>query len=178
MDVLYLYNILHIAKHYYSAGCGIRRVLDAYYLNEKYGAVIDKSRINKALEVVNAEKFAADLGRLAQVWFGSEETNHPKNRMAEHIIHAGLHGNMGNERQYRLEEKFDPTLRFAKLRYYLQRFFGTGGVLRKRYPVLERHPILYPFCWLWRAVNALNPRSLKRVRREVKTIQQIAETEE
>lgn len=28
---LYLYNILHIAKHYYYGGCGIRRVLDAFF---------------------------------------------------------------------------------------------------------------------------------------------------
>ena len=31
-DAFYAYNILHIAKHYHYGGCGIRRVLDVYYL--------------------------------------------------------------------------------------------------------------------------------------------------
>lgn len=177
-DVFYLYNILHITKHYFSAGCGIRRVLDAYYLNQVYGPVIDAEQIHHALETINAGQFAADLEKLAQAWFGLEETRYHRNRLAEHIIHAGLHGNLLNEWQYHMEEKFDPTIRFAKLRYYLRRFFGTDGVLRKRYPVLQRYPILYPFCWFWRIVSTLSPSSLKRVRREVKTIQQIPETEE
>ena len=177
-NAFYLYSILHIAKHYFCAGCGIRRVLDVYYLNKNYATIINQDHIQNALKCVNAAEFANEMGKLANTWFGKEEAAFPRSRMATHIINAGLHGNWLNERQSRLEEKIDKSVRFPKLKYFLRRFLGTGGVLRKRYPVLERHPILYPICWFRRAVGALRPGSVKRVRREVKLVADIAQTEE
>lgn len=68
-NAFYLYNILHIAKHFHCGGCGIRRVLDVYYLNRHYGKRIDRAYIQAALETVDAVELAQELTQLAEGWF-------------------------------------------------------------------------------------------------------------
>lgn len=169
-ETLYLYNIAHIAKHYFKGGCGIRRVLDVYFLNEKLGAVIDRSQIRRALEPVNGAQFYDELQSLADAWFSKEGQSFPRTEMAAYIVNSGLHGNRPNELKHQLEKTFDNTLRFAKLRYFLRRFWGSGGQLRKKYPILERHKILYPLCWLHRSFRALQPQRFKRIRKEAEAV--------
>jgi hypothetical protein len=170
LNTVYLYNILHIAKHYFGGGCGIRRVLDVYYLNRKYGQIIDRKWIQNALERVNAAEFAASLSNLAEVWFGNAEQELPENEMASYIVNSGIHGHRPNELKHRLEKTFDSTVRFARTKYLLRRFLGVGGEMRKKYPLLRRYPILYPFCWLHRSFRALQPERRKRIRKEFKAV--------
>lgn len=178
LNAFYLYNILHIAKHYFSGGCGIRRVLDVYYLNENYGQIIHRTDIQNALKCVNAADFAADLGRLANAWFGREEQAFPRTETVRYIQNSGLHGSRPNELNHYLEKTFDNTGRFAKLKYFLRRFLGTGGDLQKKYPILERRKILYPFCWIHRSIRALQPGRIKRIRKEFKAVMNAEATEE
>lgn len=174
----YLYNILHIAKHYFLNGCGIRRVLDAYYLNKNYSQIIDGSYIKSILERANAADFAAELAELANTWFGMEEQDFPKTKMARFFIQSGLHGTRANELKNHLAKTFDSTVRFAKLKYFLRRVLGTPKNLRKDYPVLERYIFLYPFCWLYRTFRALKPQKLKRLRKEVEAVMNTKTTDE
>jgi hypothetical protein len=170
LNTFYLYNILHIAKHYFKGGCGIRRVLDVYYLNKHYAQTIDRTVIRHTLERVNAADFAAELGALANAWFAEEEQALPRSKMGSYIINSGLHGSYPNELKHRLEKNVDHTSRFAKQKYFLRRFFGTGGELRKKFPILERHKILYPFCWFYRSFRALQPQRMKRIRKEIRAV--------
>jgi hypothetical protein len=170
LNEFYLYNILHIARHYFYGGCGIRRVLDAYYLSNHYGHIINRKYFKTALERVGAADFAAELAKLADVWFSAEEQTVLRSEMATRIIQSGLHGTRTNATKKYLENNYDSTARFGKLKYFLHRFVGSGGILRKAYPVLERHKILYPFCWLHRAFCFLRPKVIKRFISEVKAV--------
>ena len=178
LDTFYLYNLLHIAKHYFRGGCGIRRVLDVYYLNKHYGHLINRTAIRQALEHANAADFAAGLNSLALSWFGEGEEDLPQTDMAGYILNSGLHGNRYNEVKNRLDKTFDKTTRFAKVKFLIRRVFGAGGTLKNKYPVLERHKILYPFCWLHRTFRALRPKKLKRIRNEVRTVMKTKPNEE
>lgn len=170
INEFYLYNILHIAKHYLYGGCGIRRVLDVYYLNRNYGKVIDKQYVKSVLETAKAADLAAELSELANGWFDEGKFNAVRSNVEKYIVQSGLHGNRLNELDNRLKKTFDSTARFAKLRFFLRRFLGTKEILYKTYPILEHHKILYPFCWLHRAFCALHPKKLKRLTREVKAV--------
>ena len=178
INAFYLYNILHIAKHYFYSGCGIRRVLDAYYLNEAYGHILDGAYIQEVLERAKAARFAAEFCSLANAWFGKEEQELPRSKMATYILNSGLHGSGFNEQKNRLEKTIDTTVPFAKLKYLFGRFVGNGEDLRTRYPVLERHKILYPFCWLRRVLCALKPGQFRRIKREVKVVKSLEAAEE
>ncbi len=166
----YIYNMLHIAKHYGTGGCGIRRVLDVYYLNKNHGQKIDREYVRSVLERAKVADLVEELAAIAKRWFGEEQPDTGRSDVERYIVQSGLHGNRLNELDNRLKRTFDGTVRFAKIKYLLRRFFGTKEKLYKAYPVLERHKILYPFCWLHRAFRALHPRKMKRLTREVKKV--------
>ena len=170
LNEFYLYNILHIARHYFYGGCGIRRVLDAYFLNKTFGEMLDRQYIQDALERVNAADFAAELSELADAWFGGAEQNVSRCKMAKYIILSGMHGTRSNATKKYLDQHYDSTARFGKLKYMFHRFAGSGGILRKAYPVLEQYKILYPFCWVHRAFCSLRPKMIKRFISEVKAV--------
>jgi hypothetical protein len=178
LSMFYVYNLLHVAKHYFGGGCGIRRVLDVYYLNKEYGGQIDTAAVQTVLERANLVDFAAQLRCLAEAWFGEQEQDLPRNRMQRHILRAGLHGYHRNTQKYKLEDTLDKNARFPKLKYLFGRLLGSGKDLRTRYPVLQRHKLLYPFCWLHRALCALGPDARKRLKGETKTVMEIKVTED
>lgn len=156
VETFYLYNILHIAKHYRYGGCGIRRVLDAYMLNRAYGENVDPMQL---LEKPEDREFAAELLELANAWFG--EGKSVRSQMAHYILYSGTHGNQYNELQNRLDNQ--PEL---GIKYILRRILGNKQAMHISYPILERYKILYPFCWLHRGLCAMLPRKQKRLKRE------------
>lgn len=177
IDAFYLYNILHTAKHYFSSGCGIRRVLDAYYLDEVYGQSIDKAYVQGVLEQAEAADFAGEFLSLARAWFGKEERDIPRSRMEIYIWNSGLHGSGFNAQKNSLEKTVDTTAPFGKLKYLLRRLLGNREDLRTRYPVLERHKVLYPICWLRRVFSALKPGQIQYTKREVRAVRSLEAAE-
>lgn len=170
INEFYLYNMLHIAKHYFVGGCGIRRVLDVYYLNRNYGEVIDKQYVKSILETAKAADLAAELAALANRWFGGAEQDGIRSDIESYIIGSGLHGTAPNALINHVKRTYNSNTRFAKLKYFLRRIIGTKEIMYTSYPILERHKILYPICWLHRAFRALQPKTMKRLRKEVKTV--------
>lgn len=163
----YIYNMIHIAKHYHHGGCGIRRVLDAYYLNLHYGHLLDRQYLQSVFEEANVLDFVNELTALADSWFGKDSLPGERNDMARYIFSAGLHGTEKNVCLNQLESQHGKGLRFVRLRYFLQRVFSRKAML-KRYPVLKRWKLLYPFCWVHRLFLAVKNR--KKIAKEVKTV--------
>lgn len=162
----YCYNILHIAKHYFWKGCGIRRVLDAYYLNRNYGSVLNREYVRDVFERAGAVDFVTELSDLAERWF-SKGVYGRRGEMECFILNSGTHGTA----RYRVENRLkNHGGRFRKLRYFWRRIRGDRKMLYMAYPVLKRHKILYPFCWLHRAFRALRPQSMKRLKKEAKAV--------
>ncbi len=170
VNEFYIYNMLHIAKHYLSGGCGIRRVLDVYYLNRCYGDRIDQKYVRGILKAAKAQKLVADLSALAQAWFGEGQLADAQREMASYIMGSGVHGNKRNELDNRLKKDLDKNARFGRSGYLLRRLFCTREILYKTYPILQKHKLLYPFCWLHRLFCALRPAKLKRLKREVDAV--------
>lgn len=170
INEFFIYNMLHIAKHYFIGGCGIRRVLDAYYLNQNYGEIIDKEYVRSVLEQAKAAAFVQELEVLANQWFGEEEKPSERSEMASYIFQSGVHGTKANLFANRLQDRYGGTGRFSKLKYFWRRIIGTKKYMYATYPILRRWKILYPFCWLHRAVYVLRPSRRKALKKEVKSI--------
>lgn len=173
LNAFYLYNLLHIAKHYFYSGCGIRRVLDVYFLNQKYPDCIRDPYVKKGLKSAGIAEFAEELAGLAEDWFGYEEREFPRSAMVKYIFNSGIHGSSYNRQQYHVGERLEHTGPFAGQRYYIRRLFGNRRDLLLRYPVLKKYWILYPFCWLHRVFSVLNPQRFKSVRREVQIVKKM-----
>lgn len=172
VEELYIYNMLHIAKHYFWKGCGIRRVLDAYYLNQHYANMLDRKYVQSVFEAADVLDFTAELSALANRWFGQEQCAPQRSDMAVYILNSGIHGTARNRVENRLKILNKDEGRFYKLKYMGRRIFGDKQMMYATYPVLKRCIFLYPFCWLHRAFRALRPRNIKLLKNEAKAVLQ------
>ncbi len=154
---LYLYNILHTAKHYFSCGCGIRRVLDMYYLDQCYGHKIDSYYVRQVLTEAGLIGFAEELSYLARSWFGKADRCEDFSAMEQSIMGAGLHGKreVYINRRIRRMNKDEPITFGAKVKYLFSRVFPGAKTMKIKYPILRRVWILYPFCWIHRIVRMI-----------------------
>ena len=166
----YIYNILHIAKHYFSMGCGIRRVLDAYYLNAHYGQLVDREYVRSVFENAEVVEFAQNLSLLAECWFGEGERDAKTEGMEKYIFHAGVHGNEQNEMNNHLKEHYGDGAFLYRLKYCMKRLFAGKEVMYVHYPFLERWKVLYPFCWIHRLMRMLCSKDKYRITGEMKRL--------
>lgn len=163
IDELYLYNVLHVAKHYYAGGCGIRRVLDMYYLDLYYGDRIQREYVDRYLVQAGVLSFSHELSQLAWQWFGDSAEQSCSGTMQSYVLEAGLHGNRENYVSSMMRKiQNDTSISVGtKVKYLLYRLFPGDRVMLKRYPVLKKHRILYPFCWIRRIICMLRGKNRK-----------------
>lgn len=170
LNEFYLYNILHIVKHYIGGGCGIRRMLDLYYLNRHYSSLIDRKYIRTFLKMLGDVELVSELTALADSWFGDGRAAPERSETERYILNAGLHGTKPNAVSNRVKRNYQGNLWFARMGYFLQRIVGTKEILYKTHPILKRWKILYPLCWIHRVFCAFRPQKLKQLRKEIKVV--------
>ncbi len=173
-EMLYVYSILHTAKHYFREGCGIRRVLDVYLLNIHLPDIRKRAGVIDILAKAGVSEFAEDMSVLARCWFG-DVPKEPPERLGEMISvikESGTHGTETRRLTNRFAGEKNKGAKNIKARYVLHRIFPGMQVLRVNYPVLKRFPVLTPFCWFHRIFGAIT-RKRKRISREVKTVREI-----
>ena len=169
---LYLYNILHVAKHYFSTGCGLRRVLDVFYLQTRYGEQLQALNVQEDLRKIGLLEFAKELTDLAMDWFAHTEFRWNQGDMAQCILTSSLHGNKNNFfRSKLLELSEENSFRSGnKCRYLLSRIFPGGKIMYRNYPFLKKYPILYPPCWIHRGIKLITTGRLSRATEELKMV--------
>ncbi|MBP3377571.1 MAG: nucleotidyltransferase family protein, partial [Clostridia bacterium] len=149
-EEFYLYNALHIAKHYFGEGCGIRRVLDLYYLNETFPDIADSDYVKSMLQSVGMYDFIRDLSLLAVQWFGKEACDPDPGllEIVQVLKDAGVHGNVRRKVTNKIKKDGTKGKKNVKLKYVLSRIFPPKWVMIENYPILKRHFWLIPFCFI------------------------------
>ena len=166
----YAYNMLHIMKHYLHGGCGIRRILDIYFLNHHYGNVIERNYVRSLLDSAGVADQVEMLSSLANKWFGADGCTGDTSEAEFYIQQSGLHGQRFHQLHNRLDKTLDTEIPHAKTKYLLRRLVGTKEIMYASYPVLNKHKLLYPFCWLHRAARVLQPKKRKIIQREIQFV--------
>ena len=121
-DTFYLYSVCHFLKHFKGRGCGIRRVLDMYYLKKNFSDKIDRQYIESALEKGGHSQTVNDVFRLADAWFGDGTDGSDLNEIKEFIYTSGIHGNTLNKTK-NMMEKAEMQGGSAKFKYFKRLLF-------------------------------------------------------
>ena len=166
----YVYNILHVAKHYFWMGCGLRRILDVYYLNRHFEGWLDREYVDTLFEKAGVTAFVEEISALAEFWFGSGAGHELVGKMAEYILGSGLNGTYRNEMNNRLRTLCGDGVRFFRLKYVLKRIFVGRACLYERYPQARKRKILLPFYWLHRLFTSIGPERKKRIQTELQAV--------
>ncbi len=151
----YIYNMLHIAKHYFCRGCGIRRVLDVYYLNHHFSNIIDRKYVHGVFQKAGVVDFVENISMLAGYWFGNSKYSESFKDMIPFITGNPLHGTEENQMGYFLQKEFGNDAKFIKIRHVTKKVFAGDDIMLKHYPFLKKWRILYPACWIHRVIRAL-----------------------
>ncbi len=158
-DFFYFYHIAHMAKHFETGGCGVRTFIDLWILDRMEGA--DVSERDRLLDNGGLLKFAEASRKLSKVWFDGGEADGLLLQLQDFILHGGIYGTIDNR------VALQQTNKGGRLGYMLSRIFIPFAILKRHYPILEKHPYLMPFMQIRRWFRLLNPSVAKKAKYEM-----------
>jgi len=155
------YVVAHIAKHFKSAGAGLRMLYDLAVLLETEH---DNARFIAFVEALGLKTFYRSLADLAARLLGADTEKGYLDKATEealalHMLRSGTFG-LDNPAQIETVR----TAREGTVAYYLKKAFLPFSSLKYRYPFLKKAPFLYPFVLAYRNAKLLfSPRMRRRV---------------
>ena len=133
---LYFYHIAHMMKHFFCAGCGIRFFVDLYMLDTRIS--FDRERVDSMFEYADLLSYAKKSSKMAAIWFGGGEREEFYNIYELHIARGGIYGTTKSKIIIQRDRKG------GRFKYAMKRIFMPYRLLKKIYPVLNKHKWLTP----------------------------------
>ena len=141
----YVFLVVHEHKHYSERGTGLRSLLDTYvYLKNKN---LDMGYVEEELDKLGIAGHEREIRSLVLKLFNGEALIGEEKKMLNYILSCGTYGREENHTLNQLAVK-------GRKRYFLSRLTLPYARMVEMYPVLEKVPVLYPFCWIHRLVHA------------------------
>lgn len=152
----YVYMFTHYAKHYRYGGIGILHVLDIWVLRTKC-TEIDYHYINKQVKKLGLWEFYNNTLKLISAWFEDGEKDEVTELMSAFIFESGAYGTAVNHQVSDAVKKVSSNNDIKKTRrlLYINRIFLSYDRMCRLYPILEKMPIILPFCHIHRILKAL-----------------------
>lgn len=144
----FIYLFTHFAKHYRDGGIGIKHLTDLYvYL--KHFQKLDMQYIENELKKLSLYEFYRNILDTLGVWFDKKPSTPITEHITQVIISSGAYGtHKAHIRAFALRHQSGKGV-------FLQRAFPPLSIMKIKYKYLEKMPILLPFAWGCRIVNAL-----------------------
>lgn len=153
-EAFYLYHVAHMAKHVMDGGCGVRPFLDMYVLRS---VSRDASACETLLSEASLTTFADVCERLTDVWLQGATHDDATRSLAAYLLSGGVYGTLENS------VRLSKVRRGGRLRFLLSKMFLPYRVLARDYPVLRRHPYLFPLMQVVRWFRLVFSKDKKRV---------------
>jgi len=163
------YHIAHMAKHFSVGGCGIRPFIDLWLIlhSEKF-----KSTDTELIKLGNLEAFFNASVRLSDVWLSSASHDGVTAAMEKYLLGAGAYGSTENRVALGKEKKG------SGFSYMMSRIFLPYTMMKKQYPILNKLPILLPFCHVRRWCGIIFGGRLKKGVKELSLSASLPENKE
>ena len=181
-DDFYVYFISHAEKHFASAGCGVRTLMDIFvYLSKKDGE-LDEKYIAKELCALGITDYERSARELAFKVFTPDALDHGQldekldegeRELLAYYVLSGTFGTIENMVENSMADITDgkPVTRGAKIKYVLRRIFPDRNFYRDNYPKAGKYLIAIPFLWALRLFRA--PSRMKRYAEEIDKLKEI-----
>ena len=168
-DMLYFYHIAHMAKHFEGGGCGIRPFIDLWLMNHRKD--FDRSARRKLLEKGGLSVFAEKAEAISEKWFSGMEPEEDLVLIENYILSGNSFGSMKRSLSIRKRRQ-------GKKGYVVSRMFVDYDYLKKMYPVLEDHRILFPVFEVVRWFRFFEVKSRRHTAKELRILKQDISDEE
>ena len=154
----YLYNLAHTAKHMKFSGIGIKVFLDLWLILKNYKEQLNWDYINEKLELCRLSEFNKVAIELCEYWFDKVKTDDERIlKMASYVAISGWIGTEKQEKSSELAQKAGDggSVKMAKIKKCTEIIFSPYESMKVRYPILEKHRWLTPFCRIHRGLTAV-----------------------
>lgn len=174
---MFLFEIVHLAKHYREGGIGLRHFVDIWVLLTN-DLDLDMSYIRRELRVLKMERFFDNILATLQYWFDDAPATEITEFLTERTFQSGSYGTL-EKHQTAVATRIGANHGGAKKGRFLELFYAVFMPLRemkKRYHCLHRYPVLLPIFWVVRWVVAVFGES-KNIKARIERLQRINEAE-
>ncbi len=169
---IYVYYLIHAAKHFRVSGIGLRALIDIYFI--KKGVDSGSEYVKEVLKEACLTDFEYHISKLASLLFEGGELDGFYKSLLIFIVRSATYGSDYNKTLLQTQE--DKTPETAGKRQLKRRIFPPYRDMIKAYPSLSKVPFLLPFYWAWRLIYALLFKRA-RVKSEYKTIKNLETNE-
>lgn len=145
---LYIYHIIHMAKHFKNGGIGLIHILDVWMIRHRYPNM-NTTYINKELEKNSLLKFEQNINLLANYWFAPKTpriSNYDQTTiilLRNYIISGGAFGTKPQQETNRIVDRNGTKVSLTK------KIFPGKEIMIDYYGnILKRHPWLIPLYWI------------------------------
>lgn len=152
-----IYLLMHIAKHLYSSGAGIRMYLDIAFYIRKYRQTIDWKRFKSEIDSLKLSKFVNTVFTAVQEWFGIaspiplEKIDYVfLERFLTFTLNGGVFGFEDKSSALTQLRKNTSEGSVNRTSTLLNRAFPPVKKLEARYTYLKTKPWLLPAAWMHR----------------------------
>ncbi len=166
-----IYLFTHFAKHYRDGGIGVRHMLDLY-IYQKAKPQMDAAYIAQELQKLQLNEFYDNICRTLAVWFSGAPAEELTDKITMRVFASGAYG-ATDTRQIaqgiRDKANAGGTSKQVRRRAWLHLVFLPYSHMQKKYPVLEKAPVLLPVMWVVRWLDAIfrRPQVIKQQRSRV-----------
>ncbi|MBO5339800.1 MAG: nucleotidyltransferase family protein [Oscillospiraceae bacterium] len=158
-EVFVFYHIVHMAKHFFEGGCGIRPFLDLWLLKKKMQW--DPEKLCVLFEKAKLIEFYKAVSVLCDVWFEGIAHNSMTKQMENYILTGGVYGNTANSAVVKAARGE------SKIRSFMKLMFLPRANMEVLYPNLKKHPALFPFYQIKRWCRVLQKDKRRKMQRLV-----------
>lgn len=147
----YIFHFVHLHKDFMNGSLGLRRIVDTWLLQKQ---AIDADAVKAQLETFGLWTFHERMVKLSRVVMGDE----PMDENCEILLeHAFRHGIFGSEVSYKAGRiaAMGKSVKSGKRRSAIAAVFLPYKRMKAQYPILEKWPVLLPWCWGRRIVHFL-----------------------
>ena len=152
-----IYLLMHIAKHLYGSGAGIRMYLDIAFFLREYRDSIDWVHFQKEIEKLQLSRFVNTVFSAVEEWFEIKSpilltTIDPgfMDRFLTFTLNGGVFGFEGRSSTAMQLRKNTSGVSVNRATTLLNRAFPPVKHMKARYTYLQTKPWLLPAAWLHR----------------------------
>lgn len=153
------HHIAHMSYHFVRGGCGIKPFMDLYILRNKMA--YEENVVADYCKQCGIETFYRHVLDVTDIWFGNKSHTPVSLRIEQYILKGGVYGTLENQ------VLVAQSKQGSKLKYFLLRIFMPYDSLKDYYPVLQKHPYLFPVMQICRWFRILFCGDTKRSMKEL-----------
>lgn len=160
-DDCYIYSVFHLYKHFITAGSGARMFLDVYCIGKTQG--LDDQYIKTSLKNLGLLDFEEKVSEINGVLFEGKAASEEILELLEFVFKNGAFGS-GEAAKY-LKYAGTQVTGQKNIRHVMQDLCLDFGSMKKRYKILNKVAVLYPFCVVHRFLKGrvFRKKTLKNV---------------